>query len=296
MSDTQTVENADTLDVDVAAIETEAKALGWSPKENWRGNEADWVDAQTFVERGRQVMPLLKKNNERLTSKLTETEQALASTTAQMKAMQATLKALEEHREADINAQVEERINKLRGDIADASRDGDHARVAELTDELATQRATLAVAAAGKKGEDSGTDDNNSGQQTQQLSPEITQWYADNSIYVTDIKRRALGTAVAMELRKNGDTSTGAVFLEKVKEEVERTLNPASTTSKVSGGNGGSGRQEPAAGGGKSYRDLPKDAKDQCAKYAPRFVGPNKRFKTEAEWQADYAKNYFAQE
>lgn len=293
MSDNQTVENADTGTPDIAAIETEAKALGWSPKENWRGNEADWVDAETFVERGRQVMPLLKKNNERLTGKLTETEQRLEATTAQMKAMQATLKALEEHREADIEAQVQERITKLRGDIAEASRDGDHSRVAELTDELATERASLAVAAAGK--EDKG-DDTTVDNQPQKLPPEITNWYSENAVYVTDVRRRALGTAIAMELRQQGDMSTGVVFLEKVKEQVEAALNPSSTTSKVSGGNGGSSRQEPAAGGAKTYRDLPKDAKDQCAKYAPRFVGPTKRFKTEAEWQADYAKNYFAQE
>lgn len=291
MSDNQNVADGA---ADTATVETEAKALGWAPKENWRGNEADWVDAETFVERGRQVMPLLKKNNERLTGKLTETEQQLAATTAQMKAMQATLKALEEHREADVEAQVKERITKLRGAIATASSEGDHEAVADLTDKLAEERATIAVAAAAKT---AAAEDENTTTTTQQKLPqELTDWYTQNPLYMTDVKRRALGSAIALELRKAGETVQGAAFLDLVKAEVEQTLNPSSASSKVSGGNGGGGRQEPTGGGGKTYRDLPKDAKDQCAKYAPRFVGADKRFKTEAEWQADYAKNYFAQE
>lgn len=289
MSDTQTVDNQP------SAVETEAKALGWAPKEQWRGNEADWVDAETFVERGRQVMPLLKKNNERLTGKLTATEQQLQAQANQLRALQATLKSLEEHREADVEAQVQERIAKLRGDIAVASRDGDHERVAELTDNLAEERAKIAVAGATKTAS-AGDDAGEQSTQQQQLPPEVTAWYTENAIYLTDVKRRALGTAVALELRKNGDTSQGAEFLDKVKAEVEQTLNPSGTVGKVSGGNGGGGRTDSPAAGGKSYRDLPKEAKEQCDKYAKRFVGPDKRFKTDADWQADYAKNYFAQE
>lgn len=287
MSDNQTV------DVEQpSAVEVEAKALGWAPKEAWRGNEADWVDAETFVERGRQVMPLLKENNKRLTSKLTETEQRVHAQDNELKAIKATLKLLEEHREADVEAQVQDRIKKLRGDIAEASRDGDHERVAELTDTLAETRAQAAIATAAK--EVPAGDDQPATQP--QLPPEVTEWYAQNVVYLTDVKRRALGTAVALELRKNGDTSQGAAFLDKVKAEVEQTLNPSGTVSKALGGNGGSGRTDAPANGGKSYRDLPKEAKEQCEKYAKRFVGPDKRFKTDAEWQADYAKNYFAQE
>jgi hypothetical protein len=290
MSDNDTA--VDTGDADVAAVETEAKALGWSPKENWRGSEADWVDAQTFVERGRQVMPLLKKNNERLTGKLTETEQQLHAQANELKAVKATLKLLEEHREADVEAQVKDRITKLRGSIAEASRDGDHERVADLTDQLAEERARGAVAAAAK----TDVEEESSTTSAVQLPPDIKNWYAENPVYLTDIKRRALGSAIAMELRRNGETAQGAPFLELVKREVEESLNPTPTGGKVAGGNGGGSRIDTPASGGKSYRDLPKEAKEQCQKYETRFVGADKRFKTSAEWQADYAKNYFAQE
>lgn len=43
--------------------EAEAKAQGWTPKEDFRGDPNRWVDAETFVRRADEVMPFLKKQN-----------------------------------------------------------------------------------------------------------------------------------------------------------------------------------------------------------------------------------------
>src|SRR3990167_11082395 len=55
------------------AVETEARSMGWVPKEEFRGPESQWRDAEEFVERGHNVLPivnsLLKKEREK-TSKL----------------------------------------------------------------------------------------------------------------------------------------------------------------------------------------------------------------------------------
>ena len=55
----------------------EAESQGWVPKERFRGNEADWVDADTFVKRGREILPILRKNNENLVKDLQSTKQQL---------------------------------------------------------------------------------------------------------------------------------------------------------------------------------------------------------------------------
>ena len=47
-------------------VEQEARTLGWVPQEEFKGDPNRWVDADTFVERGHTVMPILRKNNERL--------------------------------------------------------------------------------------------------------------------------------------------------------------------------------------------------------------------------------------
>ena len=49
-----------------APVEQEARTLGWVPAEEFKGDPNRWVDAETFVERGHTVMPILRKNNERL--------------------------------------------------------------------------------------------------------------------------------------------------------------------------------------------------------------------------------------
>lgn len=68
------VENIEEDDVDYASY---AKVQGWAPKEKWRGNPDDWVDAKTFVERGREFQSTLKEKNQKLEEKIKEQEEAM---------------------------------------------------------------------------------------------------------------------------------------------------------------------------------------------------------------------------
>jgi hypothetical protein len=47
-------------------FEAEAKEHGWSPKDDFKGDESRWVDAETFMKRADEMMPLLKAQNARL--------------------------------------------------------------------------------------------------------------------------------------------------------------------------------------------------------------------------------------
>jgi hypothetical protein len=44
----------------------EARELGWLPKEEFKGDPSRWTDAETFVKKGDEVMPLIKAQNKRL--------------------------------------------------------------------------------------------------------------------------------------------------------------------------------------------------------------------------------------
>ena len=57
-------------------VRHEAESQGWVPKERFRGNENDWVDAETFVKRGREILPILRKNNENLIKDLNQTKES----------------------------------------------------------------------------------------------------------------------------------------------------------------------------------------------------------------------------
>jgi len=42
----------------------EAKRQGWVPEEEFNGPEGKWVDAETFVKKGKEINALLRKDNE----------------------------------------------------------------------------------------------------------------------------------------------------------------------------------------------------------------------------------------
>lgn len=45
--------------------EAEARKLGWAPRDKWRGRPEDFVEADEFVKRGREVLPLVRSQFEK---------------------------------------------------------------------------------------------------------------------------------------------------------------------------------------------------------------------------------------
>jgi hypothetical protein len=268
----------------------EARSMGWADESEWRGKPEDFVDARTFLARGRQIMPILQKHNERLSGQLTQLSGKLTSLETALQAANATIEALEQSRDEDIAEQVRAARAQLKAELATASREGNHEAVAELTDKL-TQLNTAGDAAeeeiAGKKPP---------APSAKEISPEIKEWYAQNSDFVGNKHKVALGSSVAEEMRIAGDARTGAAFLDAVRAEVEKILGGTSrgAPSKVAGGNGGGGRSGSGdVGADKTYADLPAEAKAACDRMALRLVGPNRKHKDVASWRASYVAQFF---
>lgn len=271
----------------------EAKSLGWAPKEEWRGAEDKWVDADEFLKRGLGIHHL-RDSNKKLENTLTQVSGRLSSMEQALRAANATIAALEESHQEDTKAQVEAARAELKEQLAEANREGRHEDVADLTDKLTQLNSAEDVATEGKGGKKGGKEDK--GDEPPQIHPEVVQWFKDNSDFTADKRRVALANVVAAELRQAGDTTIGKAFMEKVAEEVEKTLGPVKRgTSKAESGNGGTGRRTPG-GGGKSYNDLPAEAKEACERQAKRLVGPNRAHKDIDSWRKSYTKQYFAQE
>lgn len=272
----------------------EAAAMGWADKDKWRGDQKDWVDAKAFLERGRSIMPMLQKNNERLVGKLSDLEGRLGAAEGALRAANATIKALEESQAEDVKAQVEGARAELRDELEDAMKDGDHALAAKLTDKL-TQLNDANREAGGK--EEKGGDDGSRPARIE-LPPDIIAWYEQNPDYRIKPRIVALSNAIAVELRQAGNRTIGPAFLDKVKEEVEKELSGGSGKggfSKVEGA-GGSSHRAPVEGAAKTYADLPIDAKAACDSMSKRLVGANRAHKDIDSWRKSYVKQYFEKE
>lgn len=74
MPDSQHVESS-------PEVVAEARQLGWVPQEEFRGDQSRWVDADSFVKRGHEVMPILKANNARLMGEVTSLKATLTEAT-----------------------------------------------------------------------------------------------------------------------------------------------------------------------------------------------------------------------
>lgn len=62
--------------------EAEARQHGWTPKEEFKGDPTRWADAETFVKRADEVMPLLKKKTEAQDRRIKELERTIKEATA----------------------------------------------------------------------------------------------------------------------------------------------------------------------------------------------------------------------
>src|SRR3990172_12212288 len=77
-------------------VEKEARQLGWTPKEEWKGNPEKWIDAKAFVERGQEIMPILRSNNKRLQQEVSELRGELGKVKELLVAGQEAMEALKE--------------------------------------------------------------------------------------------------------------------------------------------------------------------------------------------------------
>lgn len=270
------------------AVESEARALGWVPKEEFRGGEDRWVDAETFVERGHTVMPMLRKNNERLLSDREADRTRLAKLEADLAAKSRTVDDLIAFQATEVKRQVKAQLDALKAQKKAALREGDMELASTIEDQIddvkeleATRKPPVVAAPAPAPAP----------------APVVEPWaqeFSDaNSDWLkVDKRKTALFLGICDELYVAG--KRGAALLSEAKGEMEKTLGLKADPAhgKTEGGRGGDG----GGGGsprGKTFADLDSEAKAVCRSEERKMVGAGKPFKTSAEWQAHYVKCIF---
>ena len=288
-------------DVDLQEVEKEARNMGWVPEEEFKGNKDHWVSAEEFVERGRTLMPLLRQNNKRLQKELSTRDQKIDTLTKQLANATTAIDKLEQHYTEANKRAVENAKEQLKAELKLAREDNDvdkEFEVREKLDELneRTRELNSQRPSEKKKPEPQGNDG---------LSPDFKEWLSENTWFGQDKKKTKEITRIAEDLREDGSELMGKDFFDECvrvweekngaseDEEEEEEVKPRRPTSKVESSSNRSGSRK--SGGGKTYADLPADAKQACDDDADDFVGPGKRHKDLASWRAAYAKIYFTE-
>jgi uncharacterized protein YqgV (UPF0045/DUF77 family) len=280
-----------------------ATEMGWSPRDKFRGDPEKWVEADEFVRKGEEVLPLIRASNRKLNERLSETSAENTVLKSQLQELQESVQVLQEVQQRESVARIDRQIKVLRREIEEARTERDPDKVVELQerlDELDTEKDKIAQEPIERK---KATDDEGGGPSAA-LQQELRDWSEENTWFGQNKAKTAIANSLAREVKADPAFKgvLGKRFLDEVKrrtEEVYATEFPnksGSTTGKTLNGDGtatGTGR---GTRRGKGYLDLPSDARHQVDLDVDRLVGPNKVFKKKEDYHAFYVKEYFGEE
>lgn len=280
-------------------VETQALAMGWIPEEKFRGDKTKWVDAETYVERGQTFLPFIKAENRKLQEKLEQATGTIEQLKGSVAEATNAVEALKKYN-SEMNQQ---RVQQLRKDImaelAEAKRSGDVEREVELQDQLTDAKAALKTAQTTEVKPDPKPNGS-----AQQVDPAVNAawnaWVAENSWWTDNEDMRAIAVDEAAKMNRSGELTPSMPAKERFEAVGRKTIaryekltGQQQQTSKVEGGRGNDGGGSQGSGG-KSYANLPADAKAACASFARDLVGKGKTYPDLKSWQAKYAADYFA--
>lgn len=250
----------------------EAERFGWVPKEKFRGSEDDWVDAETFVQRGREINPILKANNDRLKKEIDDLKSKLEESTISVK----EFKKFQEEAYARKEQTYKEQIESLKTAKKEAIELGDGGRVIEIDDQIdeikeAQRQAKEVVQESPKKPE---------------ADPAFVAWMEENSWYTKDKRLTALADAIGEEVKRENPNLIGKDFLEevvaRVKEEMPHKFEDG--RKRVSSVEGSSTARS-VSGKKRTYDNLPADAKVACDDFVKRGFITREEYVKAYSWE-----------
>lgn len=284
-ADDQVLDAAEDSPEDIAA----ATKLGWTPKEKFRGDPEKWVSAKDFREKADTVMPLLRKQRDELMNEVSDLRQRDAARDAELKAVKAALKAVEDTQEEDLADRVAATKDDLEEQISQASEAGDHRRVAKLTRQMVELEAAERAKPAKAKVDEPPV--------TEPLRPEFIAWRSENDWFGKDRAKTNMALGIGQAITADGQFK-GEAFYAELDRRLDIQFGTGGTqrggASKVdeSTGGGSSGSNGGSEGGVKGYADLPREAKETCDRLAKKMVGEGKAHKDVASWRKSYVRQY----
>jgi hypothetical protein len=260
----------------------EAESQGWVPKEKFRGNETDWVDADVFVKRGREILPILRKNNENLMRELNHTKEQLKEF---REAAEEFKKFQKDSYERKV-AEYEGRLAEIKASRAQAINDGDGQKVNALDEALDTvkeeiKEAKQAVKEAAKPVSDP---------VPSSIDPALQVWLDKNKWFGNDRRLTAIANGVGESLRLEQPTLKGQEFLDRLDEILKEEMPDkfgGETKKKVSGSpvESGAGRASRSGGNSRSYDNLPPEAKAACDRFVKQKLMTKEQYVAEYDWE-----------
>lgn len=247
----------------------EARQMGWVPQEEFRGDESKWRSADEFVERGREILPIVLKNKEELLHKNKVLENEL-------KEIKAAMEDFKEYRKADKDRMYKQALSDLKFKKKEAVDNSDGEMVVaidEAIDELKTEQHEVKEQPKGVAKEPV-------------VDPEFMKWVNENDWYANNAVLQYAANAAGVEVMEEFPGLKGKPFLDKVTSKVRErypekfgNVRRESASSVEEGGN-----PAPRGSKKKTYANLPADAKAACDKFVKQGIMKQEEYVSEFEW------------
>jgi hypothetical protein len=268
--------------------EARAREMGWVPKEEFKLNPDRWVDAEAYLRRGEEVLPILRANNRKLSDDVVALRTESQALKTQLAESQAAIEDLKNFNNEIAKSNAAAKKRDLLAAIAEAKRSGETDVEVQLTDQLSELNSEIKASKAAPEVKEPTV----KASDVPVVTAEMTAWLEQNPWFGKDKRKTGYSFGVAEELKAQGIKPNSAEWFEKLDAEVDKQFGQnqrRQNASKVEGSNGGGSGS--GSSDSKTYADLPEDAKAACEKLAPKFIG--KAFKTQADWRAHYVTKYF---
>lgn len=248
------------------SIEEKAKKMGHVPKDQFKGDPDKWVDAQTFVERGENSIPIMRSQIKRQQ--------------AQLEALNQTIKEFSDYHTKTEQRAYEKAFKELKAQQLQAVANADHQSFLEIDQQIAELNAEAREKIPPKVKE---------AQKEQDASPEFANWSASNSWYGKNSEMSDYADQIGTYLKKNKNFDSETDFLNAVTEKVKKEFPEKFTNPKRNSANSVESSTNAAGSkkGEKTFSDLPQNAKDTFARWQRDGIKITKE---------QYVKQYFEEE
>lgn len=240
-------------------FESEAKKMGWTPLDEFKGDPKHHLDAETFYTRAVEYMPIAKATIKNLSRRLDQAERDAKRASeffskAQERAYNDALATIRAEQEAAVES----------GDIA--AHRAAAAKLDKLEKPEAEQKEVISE---------------------EQRAEEFADWGKENKWYATNPIMQAYADSQAQILAKSKGGILDRADLDAVSDRVKAKFAddfedeaPATKTKRPM--TEGAGNARPAKGG-KTFADLPPEARQMCDKWVKNGIIKSRE---------DYVKSY----
>lgn len=277
----------------------EASAMGWVPKERWTGDPNKWTDAQTFVERGEKVLPIVLQENKALKEKVSKLEKSTSEMQSDFQAYRTQLEKAAEREKKEIEARYQKALEAK----AAAIDSGDGAGAVKADEDI---KEAEREAAELKRQEEQRKKQTT---QQQEVHPDFAAWAEKNPWFdeaehpeYFDEANEVAGTIIKKAVRAGKKAPAGLPLFTAVEKEMKKRYPDldAGGDLKARGGDVESDSSPSRdtqttgtrKGKAKKYENLPPEAQAACDRCIKLGMITDRQGKTQAEKRQAYCDTY----